>query len=78
MAHRKIDSRPESAIKVEPDKLKVVASFYYLSDILSVGRGCEVAVSIHDQTACETCHVTRAELLRVGGAPSSMAVELGR
>ena len=54
MAQRKIDSRPESAIKVEPDKLEVVASFYYLSDILSVGRGCEVAVSTHDQTACET------------------------
>ena len=47
-------SRLENAIKVEPDKLVVVASFYYLSDMLSVGRGCEVAVSTHDQTACKT------------------------
>ena len=49
-----IDSRPpESAIKVEPDTLEVVASFYYLSDMLSVDRGCEVAVSTHDQTGCK-------------------------
>ena len=33
-----IDSRLESAIKVKPDKLEVVASFYYLSDMLSIGR----------------------------------------
>ena len=44
-----IASRLESAIKVEPDKLEVVASFYYLSDMLSVGRGCEVAVSTRIQ-----------------------------
>ena len=49
-----IASRLESAIKVESDKLDVVASFYYLNDMLSVGRGCEVAVSTHDQTACNT------------------------
>ena len=34
-----IASRLESAIKVEPDKLEVVASLYYLSDMLFVGRG---------------------------------------
>ena len=81
------DSRLESAIKVEPDKLEVVAPFYYLSDMLSVGRGCEVAVSTHDKTACKTFR----ELLLVltsrpvamcrtlsHGAPSSLAVKLGR
>ena len=49
-----IDSRLESAIKVEPDKLEVIASFQYLGDMLSVGRGCEVAVSTYDQMACKT------------------------
>ena len=49
-----IDSRSKSAIKVEPDKLEVVASFYYLRDMVSVGRGCEVAVSTNDQTDCKT------------------------
>ena len=52
---RKIyDSRLESAIKDEPDKLGVIASFYYLSDMLYVCRGCDVAVSIYDKTACKT------------------------
>ena len=48
-----IDSRSKSAIKVKPDKLDVVASLYYLNDMLSVGRGCEVAVSTNDQMACK-------------------------
>ena len=47
-------SRLESAIKVKPDKLAVVASFYYLGDMLSVGRSCEVTISTHDKTACKT------------------------
>ena len=49
-----IYSRLESAIKVEPDKLVVVASFYYLSDMLSVGRCCEMTARTPDQMACRT------------------------
>ena len=41
-------------VKVEPDKLEVVAHFDYLSDMLSADRGCEMAVSTHDQTVCKT------------------------
>ena len=85
-----IDSRSERAIKVEPDKLEVVASFYYLSAMVFVERGCEVAVSNHDQKACKTF----SELLSVltsrhpskkscahgltRRATSSMSVKLGR
>ena len=49
-----LEARPESTIKDEPDKLGVVAPYFYLSDVLSVGRGCELTVSTHDQTACMT------------------------
>ena len=77
---------------VGPDKLEVVASFYYPSDMLSVDRGCEVAVSTYDQTAWKTFsealsvltsrhplkgHVAMCRAL-TRGAPSSKAVELGQ
>ena len=42
-----IDCRPESAVKVGLDKLEVVGSFCCLGDMLSVGRGCELAVTAH-------------------------------
>ena len=38
---RPIDSRPQSEVQVGPDKLEVVASFWYLGDMLSAGGGCE-------------------------------------
>ena len=76
---------------VEPDKLEVVASFYYLSDMFSVGRGCAVAVSTHYQTAFKTFreplsvltfrHPLKSPLgmckTLTHGAPSSMAVQVG-
>ena len=39
-----IDSRPQSEVQVETDKLEVVASFCYLGVMLSTGGGCELAV----------------------------------
>ena len=46
-----IDGRPQSEVKVGPDKLEVVASFCYLGDMLSAGGGCEMAVTTHVKTA---------------------------
>ena len=37
--------------QVGPDKLEVVASFCYLGDMLSAGRGCEIAVTTRVKTA---------------------------
>ena len=48
---RPIDDRPQSEVQVGPDKLEVVASFCYLSDMLSAGGGCEMAVTTHVKTA---------------------------
>ena len=42
---RPIDSRPQNEVQVGPDKLEVVASFCYLGDMLSAGRGRELAVT---------------------------------
>ena len=36
-----LDSRPHREVQVGPDKPEVVASFYYLGDILSAADGCE-------------------------------------
>ena len=41
---RPIDGRPQSEVKVGPDKLEVVASFCYLGDVLSAGGGCEITL----------------------------------
>ena len=46
-----IDDRPQSEVKVGPDKLEVVASSCYLSDMLSAGGGCELMVTTHLKTA---------------------------
>ena len=48
---RPIDGRPQSEVQVGPDKLKVVASFCYLGDMLSAGGGCEMAVTTCVKTA---------------------------
>ena len=46
-----IDGGPQNEVQVGPDKLEVVASFYYLGDMLSAGEGCEIAVTTHVKTA---------------------------
>ena len=48
---RPIYGRPQSEVHVRPDKLEVVASFCYLGDMLSAGRGCEITVTIRVKTA---------------------------
>ena len=40
-----IDGRPQSEVQVEPDKLEVVAPFFYLDDMLSAGGGREIMVT---------------------------------
>ena len=47
---RPIDSRPQNEVQVGPDKLAVVASFCYLGDMLSAGRGCEIVVTTRVKT----------------------------
>ena len=46
-----IDGRPRSEVQVGPDKLEVVASFCYLGDMLSAGRGCEIMVTTRVKAA---------------------------
>ena len=46
-----IDGRPQNEVQVGPVKLEVVASFCYLSDMLSAGGGCEIAVTTRVKTA---------------------------
>ena len=41
-AHCSLDGRPQREVQAGPDKLKVVASFCYLGDMLSV-LGCELS-----------------------------------
>ena len=40
-----------SEVQVAPDKLKLVASFCYLGDMLSAGGGCEIRVTTRVKTA---------------------------
>ena len=47
---RPIDGRPQNEVQVRPDKLEVVSSFCYLSDMLSAGGGCEIAVTTRVRT----------------------------
>ena len=37
-----LDGRPQREVQVGPDKLEVVASFFYLGDMLSAAGGCEL------------------------------------
>ena len=46
-----IDGRPQSKVPIGPDKLKVVASFCYLGDMLSASGGCEITVTTRVKTA---------------------------
>ena len=42
---------PQSEVQVGPDKLKVVAFFCHLGDMLSAGGGCEIMVTTNVKTA---------------------------
>ena len=46
-----LDGRPQKEVKVRPDKLKVVASFCYLGDMLSAAGGCKLSTTRHLKTA---------------------------
>ena len=45
------DGRPQSKVQVGPDKLEVVACFFYLGDMVSAGGGCEITVTTRVKTA---------------------------
>ena len=88
---RPIDGRPQSEVQVGPDKLEVVASFFYLGDMLSAGGGCEMAVTTRVKTAWKNLgsyyqfslpatSLTRPMAMCTAlacGAPCSMPVKLG-
>ena len=46
-----LDGRPQKEVQVGTDKLKVVASFCYLGDMLSAAGGCELSATTHVKTA---------------------------
>ena len=48
---RPIEGRPQKEMQVAPGKLEVVSSFCYLGDMLSAGRGCEIAVTTRVKVA---------------------------
>ena len=46
-----LDGRPQKEVQVGPEKLKVVASFCYLGDMLSAAGGCELPTTTRVKTA---------------------------
>ena len=46
-----LDGRPQRQVQVRPDKLEVVASFYYQRDMLSAAGGCELSTTTCVKTA---------------------------
>ena len=48
---RPLDGRPQNEVQVRPDKLEVLASFYYLGDMLSAAGGCELSTTTRVKTA---------------------------
>ena len=56
---RPLDGRPQKEVQVRPDKLEVVASFWYLGDMLSAAGGCELS------TTCENSRKKFKDLLPV-------------
>ena len=48
---RPLDGRPQKEVQVGPDKLKMVASFCYLGDMLSAAGGCELSTTTRVKTA---------------------------
>ena len=84
-----IDGRPQSEVQVGPDKLKGVASFCYLGDMLSAGGGCEITVTtcvktvwkkfrelLPVLTSSHLCYKTRGYVYS-SCVRSSMPVKLG-
>ena len=47
---RPLDDRPQTEVRVGPDKLEVVASICYLEDILSAAGGCELSTTTRAKT----------------------------
>ena len=43
-----LDGKPHREVEVGPDKVGMVASFYYLGDILSAAGGCELSTTTHE------------------------------
>ena len=48
---RPLDGRPQRDVQVGSDKLEVVASFFYLGDMLSAAGGCELPTTTRVKTA---------------------------
>ena len=48
---RPLDGRPQKEVQAGPDKLEVVASFFYLGDMLSAADGCELSTTTRVKTA---------------------------
>ena len=48
---RPLDGRPQKEVQVRPDRLEVVASFFYLGDMLSAADGCELPTTTRVKTA---------------------------
>ena len=48
---RLLDGRPQKEVQVGPDKLEMVARFWYLGDMLSVTSGCKLSTTICMKTA---------------------------
>ena len=48
---RPLDGRPQKEAQVRPDKLEVVASFWYLGDMFSAAGGCELSTTTRVKTA---------------------------
>ena len=48
---RRLDGRPQREVQVGPDKLEVVASFFYLENMLSAAAGCELSTTTCVKTA---------------------------
>ena len=66
---RPLDGRPQREIQVEPDKLEVVASFFYLGDMLSAAGGCWT----FNHNTCETARKKFKEVLLVLSSRTSLS-----
>ena len=51
----RLDGRPQREVQVGPDKLEVVASFYYIGDMLSLAGGCELSTTMRVKTTWKNC-----------------------
>ena len=79
-----LDGRPQRQVQVGPDKLKVIASFCYLGDMLSAAGGCDLSTTRSSRScyhfSLPTIFLSRyvaACTALVCGAQCSMPVRLG-